>query len=218
MRPKIKNLEELNTQIISCQKCKRLTTYINQIAEKKVKRFKNETYWSKPVPSFGDPNAKILLLGLAPGAHGANRTGRIFSGDKSGQWLYKALYEIGFSNQPESISVIDGLKLENVWVSNVIHCVPPQNKPLKEEINSCRTFLEAELKLMKNLTTIVCLGKIAFDECKKIYKLKGAKFAHAAQFKIDNISILCSYHPSQQNTQTGRLTWDMWKSIFSAIK
>ena len=119
MRPKIKNLEELNTQIISCQKCKRLTTYINQIAEKKVKRFKNETYWSKPVPSFGDPNAKILLLGLAPGAHGANRTGRIFSGDKSGQWLYKALYEIGFSNQPESISVIDGLKLENVWVSNV---------------------------------------------------------------------------------------------------
>ena len=215
---RINSLEELNIHIIACQKCSRLVTYLKQTGEKKVKRFKNDTYWAKPVPSFGDPSAKILILGLAPGAHGANRTGRIFSGDKSGQWLYKALFDAGLSNQAYSSSVNDGLKLRNVWISNVIHCVPPQNKPLKEEISACHEFLETEIKLIKNLTTILCLGKIAFDECKKLYKLKGAKFAHGTSFKVDNLSILCSYHPSQQNTQTGRLTWEMWADIFDRIK
>ncbi len=208
----------LNKKIIECKKCPRLVLYLKKISKEKVKRFKNEEYWGKPLPSFGDPNAKLLIVGLAPAAHGGNRTGRMFTGDKSGDWLAKVLYQTGFSSQPTSEKINDGFNLFNAYVSATIHCAPPENKPLKPEIENCSYYLREELTILKNIRVIVCLGRISFDSCCKLLDINGKKFGHGKVYRSKKFIIISSYHPSRQNTQTGRLTWNQWFKIFHMAK
>ncbi|MDE1766136.1 MAG: uracil-DNA glycosylase [Thaumarchaeota archaeon] len=208
-------LEILGTRIIGCRRCPRLVSYIKQVAKEKVRRFYDERYWGRPLPGFGDVRAELLILGLAPAAHGGNRTGRMFTGDSSGDWLAKALYENGFSTKPTSQRIGDGFALVNAYVTASARCAPPENKPLKEELENCSVYLKEELRLLKNVRVIICLGRIAFDSCCKLLHIKGAKFSHGGYFVHESFIIICSYHPSRQNTQTGRLTWDQWFGIFS---
>ena len=218
-------LDILNNTIINCRKCDRIMNWIKVISQTKTKRFSKETYWGKPVPSFGDPNAELLVVGLAPAAHGANRTGRMFTGDRSGEWLYKALYDFGFSNKPESLNREDELILNNCWITAALHCVPPSNKPNIEEILNCNTYLLTELKLLTNVKVILTLGSIAFDsviiasqQMEWIKDKKSYKFSHGALYNIENgIHIIASYHPSQQNTFTKKLTHKMFDEIFRDI-
>jgi uracil-DNA glycosylase family 4 len=216
---------ELNLEIINCRKCPRLVEKREKVARIKKKAFINWDYWGKPVPGFGDITGKILVLGLAPGAHGSNRTGRMFTGDASGNFLYPALYETGFANQSESLSVNDGLKLNNIFISAVCRCVPPDNKPAKEEIVNCRPFINREIKLMKNLEGIIALGKIAFDSAVYLFKdqyelsiIPTPKFVHGNIYFSNELIkcpwLLASYHPSAQNTQTRRLTMQMFQEIW----
>jgi uracil-DNA glycosylase family 4 len=211
------SLEAINKEIINCRKCPRLISYIQEVAKKKKRAYRNWEYWGKPVPSFGDPNAKILIIGLAPAAHGANRTGRMFTGDASGKWLYKALYEVGLSNKEESISKDDDLKLNHVYITATIHCAPPKNKPNRDEIENCSYFLKREIDILKNVKVYVLLGRIAFDNFKRLTKLKG-EFANGKILKYKDKWVICSYHPSAQNTLTGRLKWDDWIKIFKTAK
>lgn len=214
-----KALEKLNKEIINCEKCERLIPYIKEVGEKKVKRFREWDYWAKPVPGFGDPFAEVLIIGLAPAAHGANRTGRMFTGDSSGDWLYKALYETGFASQPDSTASDDGLTLTNVYIAAVGRCAPPQNKLLTSEIENCLPFLEKELELLENVKVILCLGGLAFNRYRRLRGLKGLKFAHGNIFHLEDETILISsYHPSRQNTNTGKLKWDAWLKVFSTIE
>lgn len=215
---KYSSLKKLNKEIICCKKCPRLYLYIRKIAKDKVKRFEDQKYWGKPLTGFGDPYAKLLLIGLAPAAHGGNRTGRMFTGDSSGDWLAKVLYENGFSNIPISQSVEDNFHLINTYIVAAIRCAPPKNKPLKEELENCSQYLNEEFKLLKNVRVVICLGRIAFDSTCKLLKIKGKKFFHGNLFEHENYIIICSYHPSRQNTQTGRLSWKQWSSIFSYTK
>jgi uracil-DNA glycosylase family 4 len=172
-------------------------------------------YWGKPVPSFGDPQARLVIVGLAPGAHGANRTGRMFTGDRSGEFLYRSLYRAGFASQPESVSRNDGLTLHDAWMTASAHCAPPDNKPTPEELRNCRPWIEQEFELLRNKRVVVALGKIAFDTCLAVMKLRPSQygFGHGIQHNTQPI-LLCSYHPSQQNTSTGRLTQEMLDEIF----
>ena len=211
----------LNQNIIKCNKCSRLAEYIKDIGSKKVKRYNNMDYWSKPLSGFGDPNAELIIIGLAPAAHGGNRTGRMFTGDSSGDWLMKALYEYNFCNQPFSRDVNDGLILNNVYVTSIVKCAPPKNKPLLVEISNCNEYLNKELILLnKNSKVFLTLGKLAFDEFCKIYKIKSIKFKHGLIHNINNSDsiLISSYHPSRQNTNTGKLTWIMWTDIFKQIR
>lgn len=218
-------LSEINQDIIACRKCARLLKWLNLVSHKKVKRFRNEQYWAKPVPSFGDPNANLLVIGLAPAAHGANRTGRMFTGDRSGLWLYKALFDFGFSNKPESINAQDNLKLSNCWITAALHCAPPSNIPQKDEIINCNNFLVNELILLNKLKVILALGKIAFDAVLLasinigwIESKKKFTFEHAALYNLTSDKFLiASYHPSQQNTFTKKLTHKMFDDIFRTI-
>ncbi len=213
------SIEKLSRQITACAKCPRLAKYIRAVAEKKVRRFNDWDYWGKPVPGFGDANAQLLIIGLAPGAHGANRTGRMFTGDSSGDWLYRALYKTGFANQPESASREDGLHLDNVFITAVARCAPPDNKPFPEEIENCSAFLEKELELLRNVKVVLCLGHLAFNRYCKLHELKGLEFAHGKKHTLaSGITLVCSYHPSRQNTQTGRLKWNDWLRVFSEIR
>jgi uracil-DNA glycosylase family 4 len=212
-----KSLGALNYKVTRCKKCPRLASYIRQMAKTKVKQFSEQKYWGKPLPSFGDPNAQLLIVGLAPAAHGGNRTGRMFTGDSSGDWLAKALFENGFANKPTSTNINDGFVLVNSYITAAVRCAPPENMPTKEEITKCSQFLGQELVLLKNIRVIVCLGKIAFDTVSKLVKIK-EKFSHGKQIKHKQWIIVCSYHPSRQNTQTGRLTWVDWNKIFSQTK
>jgi uracil-DNA glycosylase family 4 len=191
------------------------------IAKTKVKRHITETYWGKAVPSFGDPTARLLVIGLAPAAHGGNRTGRVFTGDRSGDWLYRALHKAGFANQPTSTHLEDGLILDDCYITATLHCAPPDNKPLPEEIVNCRPFLTAELEALKNIQVIVALGKIGFDAVLKEPAIlpekitPKPKFGHGAEYQLPGGKILIgSYHPSQQNTFTGKLTEPMFDAIF----
>lgn len=206
----------INERIISCERCPRLIAHCREIAHKKRAAYRDQDYWGKPVPSFGSLDAKVMLLGLAPGAHGANRTGRMFTGDRSGDFLFRALYETGFANQPTSVHANDGLKLIDAYITASAHCAPPDNKPLPEEIANCRPFFLEELKRLKKLRVVICLGRIALDAYLNATGL-GPKsqfpFAHAAHFP-GTPHILCCYHPSQQNTQTGRLTQPMMQEVF----
>lgn len=177
-------------------------------------------YWGKPVPSFGDPSARLLILGLAPGAHGANRTGRMFTGDRSGEFLYRSLYAAGFASRPDSRSAGDGLELRGAWITAAIHCAPPGNKPLPRELRNCRPYFERELELLRNVKVVVVLGKIAFDTYLSVLKSSGAihriadfRFGHGVLYDRAP-ALLCSYHPSQQNTSTGKLTRQMLDGIF----
>ncbi len=217
------NFLKLQQKIITCKKCPRLAKYINEI------KGKYPSYWCKPVPSFGDINAKILIVGLAPGRFGSNRTGRMFTGDSSGNFMYKVLYDVGLCNKPKSIDSNDGLKLSDCYITAVGHCAPPQNKPTPKELNNCFPYFVEELQLLKKLKVIVTLGKIAFDGYLKWLveqrineiKKKDFKFAHGAIYNSNNLPhvLIASYHPSRQNTQTGRLTEKMFKEMFvTAIK
>jgi uracil-DNA glycosylase family 4 len=197
------------------------------VAAQKRRAYRDWEYWGRPVPSFGDPDARILIVGLAPAAHGANRTGRMFTGDRSGFWLYRALYDVGMANQPDSVSRDDGLELKGVYVSAAVRCAPPDNKPLPEEIRNCRQYLDRELDLLANLRVVVALGKIAFDTYLDLLKGRGVirsraafAFGHNRQFETATGQpvLISSYHPSQQNTSTGRLTEKMLLAVFKRAK
>ena len=189
-------------------------SYIRLVGKNKVRRYSNEEYWAKPVTGFGDIDASLLIIGLAPGAHGANRTGRLFTGDHSGQWLMKALYEIGFSNNPFSISVKDGLILKNVFITSCVRCAPPSNKPLNSELVNCSNYLVKELEILKKVKVVITLGHIAFQTYCKINDLNKLQFYHLARYRINDKHLIASYHPSRQNTNTKKLTWPMWISVF----
>ena len=216
-------LEILHNQIVSCRRCPRLCEYATRIAETKRRAYLDWQYWGRPVPSFGDPKARVMILGLAPGAHGSNRTGRMFTGDRSGDILYKVLHKTGFASQPTSTSRDDGLTLHGIYITAAAHCAPPDNKPLPEELRNCRPFLEQELDLLVDLRVIVALGKIAFDVYLDILKSRGViasrapyRFGHNCEYAIGpNLPrLLASYHPSQQNTSTGKLTEQMLTDVF----
>lgn len=217
----------LNQTIVSCRLCARLVAHREAIGEVQRRAYRGQDYWSKPVPGFGDPNARLLVIGLAPGAHGANRTGRIFTGDRSGDFLFRALFETGFANQPHSVSRDDGLRLIDAYITSPVHCVPPGNKPAKEEILACRPYLSRELDLMPQARVIVVLGRIALDsylsvlqDRKEIKSRAAFPFAHGAALRPipDGPLVLACYHPSQQNTSTGKLTPDMLRHIFERAR
>jgi uracil-DNA glycosylase family 4 len=212
------DLQTINQKIIKCKKCPRLVSYINEISKKKTRRFQDQKYWARPLTGFGDVKARVLIIGLAPAAHGGNRTGRMFTGDSSGDWLAKVLYQSGFANIPTSQKIDDGLKLIDAYITASARCAPPDNKPTREELDNCFSFLVKELEILQNVTVIVCLGRIAFDTCCRLLDMKNAKFAHGARFTCGRYTIICSYHPSRQNTQTGRLSWNQWYSVFSSAR
>jgi uracil-DNA glycosylase len=196
------------------------------VAEVKRRAYRDWQYWGKPVPGFGDPKPRVLVIGLAPGAHGSNRTGRMFTGDKSGDFLYRALYETGFASQPESRSIDDGLRLSGIYITASARCAPPDNKPLPEEFANCRPFLEREIDLFKSVRVVVALGGIAFQTYLSILKDRGKipsrsafAFAHMAEYEVPGSKVLIgSYHPSQQNTSTGRLTFAMLRQVFERAR
>jgi uracil-DNA glycosylase family 4 len=216
----------LQSSIITCRVCPRLVRWREKIAREKVKRFADEEYWGKPIPSFGDPNARLLLVGLAPAAHGGNRTGRMFTGDNSGTWLYRALHKAGFANQAGSSHRDDGLKLTDCYITATLRCAPPLNKPTPKEILNCRPFLLREIELLKNVRVVVGLGKIGFEAALNAYcdlgrieyTSKKPKFSHCAVYEFHDVAFIASFHPSQQNTFTGRLTEPMLDSVFSTAK
>jgi uracil-DNA glycosylase family 4 len=216
-------LEILNDEIVSCARCPRLRQHSAEIAQLKRRAYRDETYWGQPVPSFGDPAARVLILGLAPGAHGSNRTGRMFTGDRSGEILYRVLHKTGFASQPTSVSRQDGLTLTDLYITAAAHCAPPGNKPAPDELRNCRPYFERELDLLPNLKVIVALGKIAFDTYLGILKSRGEissrapfVFGHDVQYRPvpGGPLLIGSYHPSQQNTSTGKLTEKMLTDVF----
>jgi uracil-DNA glycosylase family 4 len=209
-------LAVLERKIVACTLCPRLRDHCREVALVKRRAYLDHQYWGKPVPSFGDPEARVLILGLAPGAHGANRTGRMFTGDKSGEFLYRALFETGFASQPSSTSRDDGLTLLGAYISATAHCAPPDNKPTPKELRNCRPYLERELVLLKNLRVVVALGRIAFDTYLSVIKERLA-FSHGAAYNLDP-TLVASYHPSQQNTSTGKLTATMLREVFEQAR
>jgi len=219
-------LDLLQRTISDCTRCPRLTTYRREVAKEKVKRFKDWDYWGRPIPGFGDPQARLYVLGLAPAAHGGNRTGRVFTGDRSGDWLYEALHAFGFANQPESVHREDGLTLRDCYVAAAVRCAPPANKPTKEEFEACRSYVQEELYLLRQVRVILALGKIAFDEYLRTCQSMGLnvpsprpKFSHGVEYVLPwKVTLLGSYHPSQQNTFTGRLTRLMFHGVFCRAK
>jgi uracil-DNA glycosylase family 4 len=219
-------LRVLNEEIVACRKCPRLVKHREKMAQEKRRAYREWTYWGKPVPGFGDAHAQLLILGLAPAAHGANRTGRMFTGDRSGDFLYAALHKAGFANQPVSKNCDDGLRLQNAYISATCRCAPPDNKPLPEEISNCRSYLEREFEILKP-RAILALGKIAWDAYLEILKQRGViaskalyKFAHGAEAEVSAgfPRLFGVYHPSQQNTQTGRLTPAMYAAVLRRMK
>jgi uracil-DNA glycosylase family 4 len=222
MAGSIQSLEELNARIISCERCERLRPYCAEIARVKRKAYADFEYWGRPVPSFGDPEARVLVLGLAPGAHGSNRTGRMFTGDGSGDFLFPVLHDAGFALQARAVTPDDGMKLKDAWISAVAHCAPPANKPTPEELRNCASWLDEEIRLLKKLKVVVCLGKIAFDGFLghqlregKLTTRAGFTFGHGAEYALPGgLTLIASYHPSLQNTNTGKLTREMFLAVF----
>ena len=218
------SLKELQDMVVRCRKCPRLVAYLKEVSNHKPRRYRDWVYWSKPLPSFGDPKARVLIVGLAPAAQGGNRTGRMFTGDRSGEWLFNALYEFGFANQPHSFRRDDGFKLDDCYITATIRCAPPQNKPFPEEIENCRPYFLKEFDLLKNVKVIVPLGQIALVQALKSLKQKGLDisplaFGHGKVYPLPNgQTIITTYHPSQQNTQTGKLTRPMFHKIFKMVK
>jgi len=219
-------LKVLNAEVVTCTRCPRLVVYREQIVREKRRAYRDHEYWGKPVPGFGDPRARVLVLGLAPGAHGSNRTGRPFTGDASGKFMYPVLYEIGFANQPTATDRNDGLMLRDLYITAAARCAPPDNKPLPEELANCAPFLEREIEGLKDLRVIVALGRIGFDaylNYLKRRKLIAGKqefeFRHGAEYALpDGRVLLASYHPSNQNTQTGKLTKEMFQRVFKRAR
>jgi uracil-DNA glycosylase family 4 len=222
-----RSLESLQRRVIACTRCARLIRHCRKVAREKRRMFRDEEYWGKPVPSFGDPDAELLIVGLAPAAHGANRTGRMFTGDRSGEFLYRALYEAGFANQPGSVRRGDGLELRNCYITAALRCAPPHNKPLPRELHDCRPYLEKELELLRRVRAVLALGRIAFDSFLRVAASRGdlpprssLRFAHGASYDLPGglPRLFASYHPSQQNTQTGRLTPEMLGRVLADIR
>lgn len=212
-----RHLAALCDEVTSCRACPRLVAWREQVAVDKRAAFRDEEYWGRPVPGFGDPSARIVVLGLAPAAHGANRTGRMFTGDRSGDWLFRAMHRAGLANQPLSVSADDGLVLHDAWVTAAVKCAPPDNKPLPEERDACARFLRRELALLRRARVIVCLGAFGYDAaCRHFGVRPKPRFAHGAEVAVDGgPALLCSFHPSQQNTFTGRLTEQMLDDVFA---
>jgi uracil-DNA glycosylase family 4 len=217
-------LDRLNRRLIACERCPRLAEYRARVAREKRRAFRDQEYWGRPVPSVGDPEARALLVGLAPGAHGANRTGRMFTGDGSADFLTPALHRAGFANQPTSIRRSDGLKLKDLYIVAACHCAPPDNKPAPSEIATCRPYLVEHLRLLRRVRVIVALGRIAFDGTLAALAEAGVEipnprpqFAHGAEYRLGAYTVVASYHPSRQNTQTGRLTEAMFDEIFGRV-
>lgn len=218
MRP----LALLNEQIVVCRKCSRLVKYRELVARTKRRQFLDWTYWGRPVPGFGDDQAQLYILGLAPAAHGGNRTGRIFTGDRSGDWLYEALHRYGFANQPTSLHRDDGLRLSNCYIGASVRCAPPDNKPLPEEFTNCRPYVVQELRYLRSVRVVIALGKVAFDQyvkacrdCGLLPPRPALQFKHGAFYRLPTgVALLGSFHPSQQNTFTGKLTKPMFHQIF----
>lgn len=206
-------LDALNQEVVSCRACPRLVAHCEEIARVKRRAYREQDYWGKPVPSFGDPHARLLIVGLAPGAHGANRTGRMFTGDRSGDFLYRSLFNAGFASQPTSTAQGDGLELRDCRITAPVHCAPPDNKPAREEIARCREYLRRELSLMHNVQVVVVLGRIALEAYRSVTGAPPLEFGHGRVHQRSPI-LICSYHPSQQNTQTGRLTAQMLDDVF----
>ncbi len=220
-------LRALNRQIVACELCPRLRTYAREVKRVKRRAYLDWDYWAKPVPGFGDPKARVLVIGLAPGAHGANRTGRMFTGDSSGDLLYRAMYETGFASQPDSRSRDDGLELRNAYITAGLRCAPPNNKPLPEELARCRPYLERELDLLKHVRVVVALGGIALRSYLGILRDRGAikslaafPFGHLREYHPGPglPALIASYHPSQQNTFTGKLTPAMLREVFERAR
>lgn len=214
-----RNLFEINKRVIKCHACPRLSEYITIISKKSPKRFKQNLYWARPVPSFGDLNARLLIIGLAPAAHGGNRTGRMFTGDSSGDWVARALFQTGFASSSVSRYMNDGFALKDAYITAVVRCAPPKNRPTSSEIANCTQYLRSELDILdKTVRVIVTLGHIAFHTYCKLVGIT-AEFQHGGMVDIrGNKILLSSYHPSRQNTNTGRLKWRMWKQIFETAR
>jgi uracil-DNA glycosylase family 4 len=219
-------LRVLNEEIVACRKCPRLVKYREKVAREKRRAYRECEYWGKPLPGFGDSQAQLLILGLAPAAHGGNRTGRMFTGDRSGDFLYAALHRAGFANQPTSENRDDGLRLENAYITATCRCAPPDNKPLPKEIANCRSYFERELEILRP-RAVLALGKIAWDAYLEILKQRGLiashalyKFAHGAEAEVAQGTprLFGVYHPSQQNTQTGRVTPAMYAAVLHRIR
>jgi uracil-DNA glycosylase family 4 len=230
------DLQALQDKVVRCRKCPRLVAYLRQVSDRKPRRFREWDYWSRPLPSFGDPGARVLIMGLAPAANGGNRTGRMFTGDRSGEWLFGALHRFGFANHPNSSRRDDDFALKDCYITATIRCAPPDNKPLPEEIENCRQFVLKEFDLLKKVKIIVPLGQIAFTQTLRFLRLKGFEipplaFGHSKIYEVSSVSklsprstalspllLITTYHPSQQNTQTGRLTQPMFHQVFELIR
>jgi len=220
------SLTLLNDRIVACRACPRLVAYREAVAKEKRRQYRDWAYWGRPIPGFGDPEARLYVLGLAPAAHGGNRTGRIFTGDRSGDWLYEALHQFGFANQPRSEHRDDGLALADCYVGATVRCAPPDNKPTPDEFIACRPYLKQEIQLLRRVRVVVALGKIAFDHYFKACREAGQDlpsplpvFGHGKAYRLPwNVTLIGSYHPSQQNTFTGKLTRPMFHSIFRTAR
>lgn len=215
-KPK-RSLTALEREIVSCRVCPRLVEWREQVAVEKRASYREETYWGRPIPGFGDPHARIVVLGLAPAAHGANRTGRVFTGDRSGDWLFRSMHTAGLANQAESVSADDGLVLTDAWVTAAVRCAPPANKPTTEERDSCAPFLTREFALLTNMSVVVCLGGFGYQAATRHFGVRPRpKFGHGVEVPIEGgPTLICSFHPSQQNTFTKRLTEPMLDAVFT---
>lgn len=207
-------LDTLRERILACRKCPRLSEYTTEVARTKVRRFRDQPYHGGPVPGFGDVHARLLIVGLAPGAHGANRTGRMFTGDASGDWLMKVLHKHGFASIPTSNSADDGLLLYDTYIAAAARCAPPKNRPTAAELRNCLPYLSQEFEILQNIQIVLCLGLVAYQAVCKILNIPRGVFGHCILSHHNQLHILTSYHPSKQNTQTGRLTWNQWNDVF----
>ena len=223
MAPRYKSIAAVSRAIPECERCPRLRRYCRIVAEEKVRRFRDQEYWGRPIPGFGDPRARLLIVGLAPAAHGGNRTGRVFTGDSSGDWLYEALHRFGFANQPHSVSRDDGLALHDCYINAAVRCAPPANRPLPVELKRCRdAWLTTELALLHEVRVVVPLGRIALDAWlaasgwrERLPPRDRPQFGHGVECRLpDGTLVIASYHPSRQNTNTGKLTRAMWHGVF----
>jgi uracil-DNA glycosylase family 4 len=219
------SLAALSAQIVECRRCPRLVAWREETAREKRAAYREEDYWGRPVPGFGDPNARLLVVGLAPAAHGANRTGRMFTGDRSGDWLFRALHRAGFANQPTSTRLGDGLRLSDAWVTAPVRCAPPENRPTTDERDACSGWFDEELRLLRSARVVVCLGGYGYQALWSALRRRGIgvpsprpTFGHGVRVGVDDLTVLLSYHPSQQNTFTGRLTESMFDAVFAAAR
>ena len=224
-KPAHLSLEEINRTVVRCELCPRLARYRRMVAKTKRRQFMQWTYWGKPLPSFGDPAGKVLILGLAPAAHGGNRTGRMFTGDGSAQFLMEELYKFGFANQPSSVSVDDGLRLRDAYMTAIVRCAPPKNKPSRSEIQTCKRYWSGELRFLPNVRVVLALGKVTFETYVRYLKEGGVetkefKFRHGALYRPPKPYpvLVASFHPSRQNTQTGKLTKPMFDSVLREVQ